>query len=172
MLIIGGFPDCIVFGPHGITPAQIAGGGNAASPLLNDIDLGDQATELLWRLQPPYLAVGVTVVTDTGVYALTGAPDGVHTQSYRLFALPETGAPYSATATISAAVGPFAVASVVGALESISGVVSVAAQSQAEFDASLDGLLGVAAVGTFTFGKPRGQVVLHPPLRAIGEGAT
>jgi hypothetical protein len=110
MIILGGFPSGIVFGPHGITPAQIVSGGNAASPLLNDVDLGDTTTELLWRLEPPYLAVGVTTATDPGAYAVTGLPDGTHLQPYRLFSLPATGAPTSSTSTITTTVGSAAVA--------------------------------------------------------------
>ena len=60
MIILGGLPAGITFGPHGITPAQIAVGGPASSPLLNDVDPGDDATELLWRLEPTYLTAGVT----------------------------------------------------------------------------------------------------------------
>jgi hypothetical protein len=108
MIILGGFPSGIVFGSHGITPAQIVSGGNAASPLLNDVDPGDTTTELLWRLEPPYLTVGVTTATDTGVYAVTGLPDGTHLQPYSLFPLPATGNPSSSTSTITTVVGTVA----------------------------------------------------------------
>ncbi len=104
MIILGGLPSGIIFGPHGITPSQIATGGTASSPLLNDVDPGDETTELLWRLEPTYLAAGVTAVTDNGSYSLTGAPTGTHVQPYRLFALPATGAPYTGTSTITTTV--------------------------------------------------------------------
>ncbi len=110
MIILGGFPTGIVFGPHGITPAQIPVGGSASSPLLNDVDPGDDTTELLWRLEPTYLTVGTTAVTDTGIYQLTGAPDGTHTQPYRLFALPATGAPLTSTNNIITVVGTASIA--------------------------------------------------------------
>jgi hypothetical protein len=107
MIILGGFPPDtgIVFGAHGITPAQIVTGGNASSPLLNDVDPGDDSTELLWRLEPAYVTAGTTSVTDAGIYQLAGAPDGTYTQPYRLFALPATGAPSTGLANIVTVVG-------------------------------------------------------------------
>lgn len=90
---------------HGITPAQIAAMGDHDSPLLNDIDGGDESTELLWTLLPPLPASGTTEVDDTGGYALIGAADGVHTQAYRLLAMPATGAPVVGEAVITINVG-------------------------------------------------------------------
>ena len=110
MIILGGFPSGIVFGPHGITPNQIATGGNADSPLLNDVDPGDETTEILWRIEAPYLQVGTTLTSDAGSYRLLGAPDGTHTQPYRLYSLPVTGSPTVTNATIVTVVGSAVVA--------------------------------------------------------------
>lgn len=107
MIIIGGLPTGVVFGPHGITPSQIARGGNELSPLANDVDAGDDATNILWRLEAPYLGLGVTSVTDAGIYQLDRAPSGVHTQTYRLFSLPASGAATTSLTSIVTTVGPF-----------------------------------------------------------------
>ena len=97
MILKGGIPGVIAKpGPglgHGITPAQIATGGNADSPLLDDVDPGDTAAEFIWALLPPLVATGTTRVDDRGGYALELPADGIWTQVYRLLAMPATGAP-------------------------------------------------------------------------------
>ncbi len=97
MILKGGIPGVIAKpGPglgHGITPAQIGTAGNADSPLLNDIDPGDDATQLLWALLPPIISTGTTLVDDLGGYALEAPSAGIWTQAYRLLAMPATGAP-------------------------------------------------------------------------------
>lgn len=106
MFLINGVPGRFVpsLGTHGITPAQISL-GDADSPLLNDIDAGDDSTELIWVLTTPLVSSGTTTATDHGGYTLAGAADGTHVQGYRLLALLADGTDYSGTASITTVVG-------------------------------------------------------------------
>lgn len=105
MILLGGIPGRLVLGGrglHGITPAQIATGGDYPSPLANDINLPDDATtRLLWVLLPPLPSSGTTQANDFGGYALVGADDGTITQGYRLLWMPATGAPGAGETTIT-----------------------------------------------------------------------
>lgn len=109
MILRGGIPGVIAKpGPnlgHGITPAQIASGGPLPSPLLNDADPGDTATELLWALLPPLVPTGTTQVNDAGRYWLLAPEAGVWVQPYRVLAMPATGLPVVQDALIVAIVG-------------------------------------------------------------------
>lgn len=110
MILKGGIPGVIAKpGPglgHGITPAQVATGGAASSPLLNDFDAGDTATQLLWALLPPLVPTGTTVVNDAGRYWLLEPGAGTWVQLYRVLAMPATGAPVVGEASIFTMVGP------------------------------------------------------------------
>lgn len=114
MILKGGIPGLIAKpGPgigHGITPTQISLAGNEDSPLLNDVDPGDDLLRMIWVLLPPLVATGTTLVDDAGGYALLSPGTGVWPQDYRLLAMPATGAPVVQTATITtivdAPVGP------------------------------------------------------------------
>jgi hypothetical protein len=105
MILLNGFPDRIVLGAHGITPAQIVALGDEPSPLLNDIDAGDESTTLVWVLLPPLPASGTTDADDLGYYALTGAADGTYTQNYRVLALTAGGTAAASESTITTVVG-------------------------------------------------------------------
>jgi hypothetical protein len=104
MILKGGIPGVIAKpGPglgHGITPAQISTAGNADSPLLNDVDPGDDATQFIWALLPPLISTGTTRVDDLGGYALEAPSAGIWSQAYRLLAMPATGAAVVDEATI------------------------------------------------------------------------
>ncbi len=91
---------------HGITPAQIAAGAPLPSPLLNDVDAGDTATEMLWALLTPLVATGTTQVNDRGRYWLLSPAAGVWTQPYRVLALPVSGAAVVQASAIVTTVGP------------------------------------------------------------------
>lgn len=110
MILKGGIPGVIAKpGPglgHGITPAQVAAGAPAASPLLNDFDPADTATELIWVLLPPLVPTGTTEVNDRGRYWLLSPGAGTWVQLYRVLALPTTGAPVVGEASIFTMVGP------------------------------------------------------------------
>lgn len=110
MILKGGIPGVIAKpGPglgHGITPAQVASGAPAPSPLANDFDAGDTLTQLMWALLPPLVPTGTTVVTDAGRYWLLAPAQGAWVQLYRVLAMPATGAPVVQEAAISTTVGP------------------------------------------------------------------
>ena len=105
MILFEAFPDRIVFGDHGITPAQIVALGEIDSPLLDDIDPGDENTELLWVLLTPLPASGTTQADDQGGYALIDPAPGTWVQAYRVLALPATGTPTASESTITTTVG-------------------------------------------------------------------
>lgn len=105
MILLGGIDTAIVLGDFGITPAQIASGGSWPSPLLNDVDPGDTATEILWALLPPLVSGGLTLVLDAGLYWRLGPPQGTEIQWYRLLAMPQTGLPVMQDAPITLTVG-------------------------------------------------------------------
>ncbi len=110
MILKGGIPGVIAKpGPglgHGITPAQVASGGAAPSPLLNDFDPADATTDLIWALLPPLVPSGTTQVNDRGRYWLLAPGAGTWVQLYRVLAMPATGAPVVGEATIFTMVGP------------------------------------------------------------------
>ena len=102
-MILAGLSDTVLTpttGRLGITPAQISALGTSPSPLLNDADAGDTATEFIWALLPPLPASGTTQVNDQGGYALIGAAPGTWAQAYRLLAMPATGASYVGESTV------------------------------------------------------------------------
>lgn len=102
-MILIGLSDTVLTpttGRLGITPAQISALGTSPSPLLNDVDAGDTATEFIWALLPPLPASGTTQVNDQGGYALIGAAPGTWAQAYRLLAMPATGASYVGESTV------------------------------------------------------------------------
>ena len=105
MILFGGFPGVLAFGPHGITPAGIAAAGNASSPLLNDVDAGDTTTELMWLLLAPLISTGSTQAHDDGGYALINPAEGTWLQHYRLFTMPASAAASVTDATITVTVG-------------------------------------------------------------------
>jgi len=110
VILKGGIPGVIAKpGPglgHGITPAQVATGGAAPSPLLNDFDPADATTELLWALLPPLVPAGTTQVNDRGRYWLLAPGAGTWVQLYRVLAMPATGSPVVGEASIFTMVGP------------------------------------------------------------------
>jgi len=105
MILLGGIDTAIVLGDFGVTAAQIATGGDADSPLLNDVDVGDTTTELLWVLVPPLVSGGTTRVNDAGMYQRLAPPTGLEIQWYRLLAMPATSEPVVQDAPIRLQVG-------------------------------------------------------------------
>jgi hypothetical protein len=97
-----------IFGLRGVKPADFATGGDFDSPLLNDVDPGDEDTEFIWCLLTPLLDAssnGVTDVDDQGGYEHVGADDGAWEQDYRFLAMPPTGAVVVDESVISFTVG-------------------------------------------------------------------
>ena len=107
MILVGGVPGRLVpsAGTHGIRPADIVALGGEDSPLLNDIDPGDDTTTLFWVLLEPLPASGTTEADDLGYYALLGAADGTYTQDYRVLSLTAGGTAAASESTITTNVG-------------------------------------------------------------------
>lgn len=128
---------CATTAQHGITPAQIAVLGDLDSPLLNDPDVGETTTELLWALLTPLPSSGTTAADDLGGYELVGASDGEYVQAYRLLAMPASGSATTTESTISSTVGA-----------PVSGpTIAVQPQSLAVYEGS-PAVFGVTATGT------------------------
>lgn len=179
MILFGGIPGALVFtgSQLGITPAQIAS-GTPDSPLLNDIDGGDETTRLIWALLTPLVATGTTETTDDGVYRLLSPADGTWEQDYRLLAMPQTGSTYAGDSTITTIVGAattitavVGAASAAGLAASVSAhtavAAGVAAAAAAELPASLQlGSSISASVGAAVAAGHAGGVYLGLSIAA------
>lgn len=96
MKVVGGFG---FFGRHvvglngryGVRPAEFASSGSFSSPLLDDVDPGDDNTEFLWVIRSPLPSSGVLTADDDGGMSHTGAADGSYTTSYDLYTWPPGG---------------------------------------------------------------------------------
>lgn len=87
MIVVGGWPGRRVVGGNGrfgVLPAEFAALGPEPSPLQNDVDPGDEATEFAWVIES-LPSSGTVVATDAGGFSHTGAPDGTYETVYRLY---------------------------------------------------------------------------------------
>lgn len=108
MIVVGGWPGRRVIGGNGrfgVLPAQLAALGPNPSPLADDVDPGDEATEFAWVIES-LPAAGNVVADDFGGFEHTGAPDGSYSTVYRLYTW-APGGPVSdrGTATITTIFG-------------------------------------------------------------------
>lgn len=84
--VIGGWPGGNVMslnGAFGVLPSEMATGGSG-SPLLDDVDPGDEATEFAWVFAS-LPGSGTVLADDTGAFQHTGAADGTYHSLYTLY---------------------------------------------------------------------------------------
>jgi hypothetical protein len=106
MILVGGLPGVLVptEGTYGVVPVQFGTEGAFDSPLLNDLDVGDDSTELLWVAESAPTS-GTFAITDHGGYSLVAADDGAYPWTYRLIEWPAGEAPTATTASVQSVVG-------------------------------------------------------------------
>ena len=87
MIVVGGWPGRQVVGLNGhfgVLPAAMPTAGDG-SPLLDDVDPGDEATEFVWVLKAPLPSSGTVAANDDGGFSHVGAADGGYTTLYDLY---------------------------------------------------------------------------------------
>ena len=153
-------------GLAGVRPADFAALGDDDSPLVNDVDAGDETTSFLWFLTPPLVDGtngGTTTVNDQGGYRNEGGTAGSFTQGYGWSAVRADGSIAEQTGTISIGSGSTATVSGAGAIASGEAFGTAALVRQA--------LASVAAAGGIASGEAFGTAVLARQALAAVAGA-
>lgn len=108
MIVVGDWPGRLrvgLNGHFGVLPALIASAGGEDSPLLNDVDPGDESTEFAWVIRS-LPGSGVLTADDFGGVELVGAADGVYVIPYGLYtAAPGAGAVWDGDTDFTVTVG-------------------------------------------------------------------
>jgi hypothetical protein len=87
MKLVGGWPGRIVIGKNGrfgVRPDEFSTDGDFDVPIENDVDPGDESTEIAWVITE-LPSDGTITANDDGGFAHVDADDGTYTTTYRLY---------------------------------------------------------------------------------------